>query len=141
MPKPKTELYKLVELVKFLRSPKGCPWDRVQTHKSLIPYLREEAKEVEVALKKGKWDEIEDELGDLLLQILLHADLQKAKGNFDLEDVAKAQRLKLIRRHPHVFGHADIRTAEAVLSNWKAIKARERKLRAADLAARKKRRR
>jgi MazG family protein len=131
---------KLVKLVAVLRSPKGCPWDRAQTHESLIPYLREEAKEVEQALLDGKWPEIEDELGDLLLQALLHAQIASEKGQFDIEDVAKAQRLKLIRRHPHVFGDADYKTPEAVKLNWKEIKGVERKQRQADLAARAKRR-
>jgi XTP/dITP diphosphohydrolase len=132
---------KLVALVRRLRSPKGCPWDRAQTHESLIPYLREESKEVEEALLKGEWHEIEDELGDLLLQALLHAQIAAEKGLFDIEDVAKAQRLKLTRRHPHVFGDADYRTPEAVKLNWKEIKTAERTMREADLKARVKKKR
>ena len=127
---------KLVKLIEKLRSPTGCPWDRAQTHESLIPYLREEAEEVEDALLKGEWHEIEDELGDLILQVLLHAQIAAEKGQFDIEDVAKAQRLKLTRRHPHVFGGADYRTPEAVKLNWDTIKAAERKVRAAEVAAR-----
>jgi MazG family protein len=127
---------KLVRLIATLRSPKGCPWDRAQTHETLVPYLREEAKEVEEALLKGEWHEIEDELGDLLLQVLLHAQIAAEKGRFDIEDVAKAQRLKLTRRHPHVFGSADYRTPQAVKLNWDTIKTAERKQRAADVAAR-----
>ena len=128
---------KLVKLVAKLRSPSGCPWDRAQTHESLIPYLKEESLEVEEALRGGKWHEIEDELGDLLLQALLHAQIAAEKGQFDIEDVAKAQRLKLTRRHPHVFGDADYRTPEAVKLNWKEIKGRERVQREADLKKRK----
>lgn len=131
---------KLVKLIEKLRSPTGCPWDRAQTHESLIPYLREEAKEVEEALLKGEWHEIEDELGDLLLQILLHSEIAREKKRFTLEDVARSQRLKLVRRHPHVFGDAQYKTAQAVLRNWDEIKKRERKLRRADVAARGKRR-
>lgn len=142
MAKPKTsEWAKLVALVARLRSPRGCPWDRAQSHESLIPYLREEAREVEQALRGGKWHEIEDELGDLLLQALLHAQIAAEKGRFDIEDVAKAQRLKLIRRHPHVFAEARHPTAKAVARNWKEIKRVERKLREADLAVRRNRRR
>jgi len=136
----KTELQKLVDIVARLRSPKGCPWDRKQTHLSLIPYLREEAGEVEEALRRGRWHEIEDELGDLLLQILLHSEIAREKKRFTLEDVARSQRLKLIRRHPHVFGDAQYKTAEAVLRNWDEIKKGERKLRRADVAARDRRR-
>ena len=137
MAKPKTsEWGKLVALVARLRSPHGCPWDRAQSHESLIPHLREESLEVEQALRGGKWQEIEDELGDLLLQALLHAQIAAEKGHFDIEDVAKAQRLKLMRRHPHVFAEADHPTAESVARNWKNIKTAERKLREADLAAR-----
>ena len=125
----------------FLCSPQGCPWDRKQTHVSLIPYLKEEAKEVEQALLRGRWHEIEDELGDLMLQVLLHSEIAKRKGHFNMQDVAKAQRLKLIRRHPHVFGDAKYPTAEAVHRNWGEIKKVERKQRAADVATRRKKRR
>lgn len=135
------ELRKLVAVVARLRSPKGCPWDRAQTHKSLIKYLREEALEVEGAIKKGTWHDIEDELGDLLLQVFLHAEIAKEKGRFDLEDIAKSQRLKLERRHPHVFGDGvKFKTAEEVLDHWDEIKKGERKLRRADIARRAKRR-
>ncbi len=137
MARKTTEWAKLCDLVKRLRSPKGCPWDRAQTHVSLIKYLREEAGEVEAALKRGRWHEIEDELGDLLLQVLLHCEIEREKGRFDIEDVAKAQRLKLERRHPHVFGRAEYKTAEDVLADWKTIKTRERALRKRDLAKRK----
>lgn len=126
----------LVGLVATLRSPKGCPWDRKQTHKSLIRYLREEAKEVEAALEKGTWHEIEDELGDLLLQVLLHAQIAKEGRRFDIQDVARSQYLKLKRRHPHVFGDATFKTAEEVKANWDAIKAKEIALRKKDLARR-----
>jgi uncharacterized protein YabN with tetrapyrrole methylase and pyrophosphatase domain len=120
----------LVALVERLRSKTGCPWDRAQTHVSLIKYLREESAEVEKALRRGKWDEIEDELGDLLLQVLLHAEIAREKA------------LKLHRRHPHVFGggkkYAD---ADAVLADWKTVKGYERALRARDVKARRRARR
>ncbi len=130
----------LVDLVAYLRSPKGCPWDRKQTHVSLIKYLREEALEVEKALKRGRWHEIEDELGDLLLQILLHSQIETERGRFDIQDVARAQYLKLKRRHPHVFAGLKIETAQGVLDVWERIKRRERVLRRADVRARESRR-
>ena len=126
-------LDELVAVVARLRSPKGCPWDREQTHKSLIKYLREEAKEVEGAIKKGAWHEIEDELGDLLLQVLLHAQIAQDNGQFDIQDVARSQALKLRRRHPHVFGSREFKSAEEVLRHWGAIKAGERNLRRRDV--------
>jgi len=131
-----SELSKLVRLVARLRSPEGCPWDREQTHESLLRYLREEAGEVEQAVKGGRWDELEDELGDLLLQVLLHAEIASERGDFDIEDVARAQYLKLKRRHPHVFGDLKFKTGAEVKLNWKVIKDAERKLRAQDLARR-----
>ena len=131
-------LDRLVTLIARLRSPKGCPWDREQTHLSLIKHLREEAKELEAALKKGTWHEIEDELGDVLLQVLLHAQIAKENRLFDIQDVARSQFLKLKRRHPHVFGDARASTAEDVLRNWDEIKGRERTLRERDVRRRKK---
>ncbi|MCX5788936.1 MAG: hypothetical protein NTX64_10595 [Elusimicrobia bacterium] len=136
MLRPLPELSRLVRLVARLRAPKGCPWDRAQTHVSLIRYLREEAKELERALRRGRWHEVEDELGDLLLQVLLHARIEEEAGRFDIEDVAKSQRLKLRRRHPHVFGKRRFKTPRQVLANWDRIKAEERRRREADLVRR-----
>ena len=130
------ELDRLVRLVATLRSPKGCPWDRAQTHASLIRFLREEARELAGALRRGRWEEIEDELGDLLLQVLLHADIEAEQGRFDIEDVARSQYLKLRRRHPHVFGRRRFKTPEQVLANWAEIKTDERRRRAADVTRR-----
>lgn len=129
-------LQELIETVAFLRSKDGCPWDRKQTHVSLIDYLREESKELEKALRRGDWHEIEDELGDLLLNILLHAQIEQEQGRFDIDDVARSQTVKLRRRHPHVFGDADYRTAAQVKRNWHAIKSHERELRRLDVARR-----
>jgi len=134
-----SELDRLAGLVARLRGTKGCPWDRKQTHLSLIKYLREEAKELEHALKKGKWHEIEDELGDILLQVFLHSEIAREKGQFDIQDVAKSQFLKLKRRHPHVFGDRKFSTAEEVLLNWDEIKKTEKVLRARDIGRRTKR--
>ncbi|MBI4347494.1 MAG: hypothetical protein HY553_11605 [Elusimicrobia bacterium] len=135
------EMARLARLVAKLRSPTGCPWDRAQDHVSLIPYLKEEAREVEKALRRGEWHDIEDELGDLLLQILLHAQIEDEQGRFDLEDVARSQYLKLRRRHPHVFGGTKFKTPKEVLRNWDRIKSVERGRRAADVRRRLARRR
>ena len=129
-------LDELVRVIARLRAPKGCPWDRKQTHASLIKYLREEARELEGAIRKGEWHELEDELGDLLLQILLHSQIAKEEGRFDIQDVARSQAVKLKRRHPHVFGSRRFRTAGEVLRHWGAIKEKERKLRRKDVSRR-----
>lgn len=133
-----SQLDRLAKTVAFLRSPKGCPWDRKQTHVSLIKYLREEARELEQALKGGEWHEIEDELGDLLLNIFLHARIAEEKGLFTIEDVARSQVLKLRRRHPHVFSNKKFKTAAQVKKNWHWIKDAERRRRALDVARRQK---
>jgi len=110
-----------------LRSPKGCPWDRQQTHRSLIPCLREEAKEVAAAIRGGDPHALREELGDLLLQIVFHAQLAREKGRFDFNDVVTTLTRKLVRRHPHVFGNTRARSAKAVLRQWRDIKAREKR--------------
>jgi tetrapyrrole methylase family protein/MazG family protein len=130
-------LDQLKSVVARLRSPKGCPWDRKQTHRSLIPFLREESEELAVALKRGRWGEMEDELGDILFHVMLHAKIAEENGQFTLEDVARSQAVKLMRRHPHVFARdRKFDTAEEVLRHWKEIKNEERVLRARDVAAR-----
>ena len=131
------DLDSLKAVVARLRSPRGCPWDREQTHRSLIPFLREESAELAAALKGGRWHEMEDELGDILFHVILHARIAEEKGLFTLEDVARSQALKLRRRHPHVFAR-DRRfdTAAEVLRHWKEIKSSERALRDRDVAKR-----
>ena len=109
-----------------LRSPDGCPWDREQTHESLRKHLLEEAYEVYDALEAGATPELAGELGDLLLQVVLHAQLAAEEGVFDLTDVEAAIATKLVRRHPHVFGEAEARTASDVNRQWERIKAQER---------------
>jgi tetrapyrrole methylase family protein/MazG family protein len=113
-------------LVARLRAPDGCPWDREQTHTSLRKFLLEESYEVYDALEAGSTPELAGELGDLLLQVVLHAHYAAEDGVFDLSDVYKAVMLKIIRRHPHVFGDVDARTVDDVLRNWERIKAAER---------------
>jgi MazG family protein len=109
-----------------LRAPDGCPWDREQTHQSLRSHLLEEAYEVYDALEEGATPELAGELGDLWLQIVLHAQLAAEAGVFDLADVQAAISTKIVRRHPHVFGDAEVRTASDVNRQWERIKATER---------------
>jgi MazG family protein len=109
-----------------LRAPDGCPWDREQTHASLRSPLLEEAYEVYDALEAGATPELAGELGDLLLQVVLHAQLAAEAGVFDLADVQAAIGSKIVRRHPHVFGDAEARTASDVNRQWERIKAQER---------------
>jgi len=109
-----------------LRAPDGCPWDREQTHLTLRKHLLEEAYEVYDALEEGASPALADELGDLLLQIVLHAEHAAEAGVFDLTDVYRSIMTKIVRRHPHVFGDVEARTAGEVLRNWETIKAAER---------------
>ncbi|HVM30070.1 MAG TPA: nucleoside triphosphate pyrophosphohydrolase [Candidatus Limnocylindrales bacterium] len=113
-------------LVARLRAPGGCPWDREQDHLSLRPFLLEEAYEVYDALEQGSTPALAGELGDLLLQVVLHAHYGAEAGVFDLTDVTRSTMTKIIRRHPHVFGDAVAGTADEVIRNWEQIKADER---------------
>src|SRR5690606_22319495 len=97
-------LERLRRIVHALRAPGGCPWDAEQTHESLVRHLIEETYEVAAAVRAGDRDELVDELGDLLLQPVFHAEIASETGRFDLDDVARAICEKLVRRHPHVFG-------------------------------------
>ena len=116
----------LVAVQARLRAPGGCPWDREQTHLTLRTYLIEEAYEVLDAIEKGNPEEMAEELGDLLLQVLFHADLARESGSFDLSDVITGIHDKMIRRHPHVFGNVKAETPAEVLKNWAQLKAREK---------------
>lgn len=109
-----------------LRAPGGCPWDAEQTHESLLPHLIEEAYEVAEAVRSGDRDAIVDELGDLLLQPVFHAEIASERGDFDLDTVARAIGDKLIRRHPHVFGESRVEDATDVLRQWDRIKRAEK---------------
>ncbi|MGE5620861.1 MAG: nucleoside triphosphate pyrophosphohydrolase [Sphingomonadaceae bacterium] len=115
-----------VRIVARLRAPDGCPWDRQQTHESLKPYVVEEAYEVVEAIDKGDPATLSEELGDLLLQVLLHAQIADEAGDFDVTDVIGAIAAKMVRRHPHVFGEVSVSGAQEVLANWEAIKRAER---------------
>lgn len=118
----------LLEIMAKLRGEGGCPWDREQTHKSLRIYMIEETYEVLEALDAGDKDKFCNELGDLLLQIVFHAQIAKENGDFDIGDVTTEVCRKLISRHPHIFGDVRADTADKVIENWEAIKKKEKKL-------------
>lgn len=124
---PATSMQAFQELVAHLRAPEGCPWDREQDHQSLRPNLLEEAYEVVDAIDKDDPAAMAEEFGDLLLQVVLHAQIASEYGEFTLADVINGIHTKLVRRHPHVFGDVDIDEADAVIKNWERLKAAERK--------------
>jgi tetrapyrrole methylase family protein/MazG family protein len=115
-----------------LRSPKGCPWDRQQTHQSLLKYLFEESREFKQSVRKKDYPNMEEELGDLLLQVVFHAQLAREKGRFSIDHVIQTLIRKLTLRHPHVFGYKaehrrhlknhSLKTARDVLNNWDILK-------------------
>ncbi len=115
----------LVEVVRRLRSPQGCPWDREQTHASLRATMLEEAYEVLEAIDEQSMPKLREELGDVLLQVLMQSEIATQTGDFTVGDVADAVREKLVRRHPHVFGATVVSGSEEVVRNWEALKAAE----------------
>ena len=117
--------HKLVELMALLRSPEGCPWDKEQTRETLKPMLIEEAYEVLEALDGDAPQELRDELGDLLFQIVFHGRIAEEKREFDVYDVCRSVYEKMVRRHPHVFGEASFENSKELLSQWEEIKAQE----------------
>ncbi len=124
-PDPK-QFDRLVEIVAQLRAPGGCPWDREQTHQSLVPGLIEEAYEVAEAIRMNDDANLREELGDLLLQVVMHAQVAAEAGRFTIEDVSREVAEKLVRRHPHVFGESEARDTGAVLKQWDEIKRAEK---------------
>ena len=125
-PKKLDQFSTLVDIIARLRAPDGCPWDRKQSHASLRENLLEECYEVLAALDEGDSAELCDELGDLLMQIVLQAQIAAEAGEFELGDVTKSINAKLIHRHPHIFGSGKIKDAEEVAHNWEALKGEER---------------
>lgn len=121
-----SELERLIEIVATLRSENGCQWDREQTHKSLRPNMLEEAYEAVDAIDEGDISNLREELGDVLLQVVLHAQIAKDNGEFDIEDVAKELADKLIHRHPHVFGNQEVHSTKEILDNWERLKKEEK---------------
>lgn len=124
---------RLRDIMRQLRDPEqGCPWDKQQTFRSIAPYTIEEAYEVAEAIEHNDLPQLQDELGDLLFQVVFHAQMAQEQGAFDFDDVATAIAEKLERRHPHVFGNAAIEDAEAQNQSWEAIKAQERQQQAGE---------
>lgn len=133
-PRGRWPLDSLVDVMARLRAPDGCPWDREQTHESLRRYMLEEAYEAVEAIDDGDPGHLCEELGDVLLQVVFHAQIAREAGRFDMRDVVAGITEKLIRRHPHVFGDASAATAEEVTRRWDAIKQAERGLQRAQSA-------
>src|SRR5437763_12797840 len=126
LPPVTKQFAKLCDIVAKLRAPGGCPWDREQTNESLLPALIEEAYEVAEAARAQDDAHFREELGDLLLLVVMHAQIACETGRFDIEDVIEQVSEKLVRRHPHVFGTGEARDAGAVLKQWEAIKREEK---------------
>jgi tetrapyrrole methylase family protein/MazG family protein len=125
------EALRLPETLRYItmrlrREPDGCPWDRQHTHASLTRYVLEEAYEVVEAIEEQDLEHLAEELGDLLLQVYLHAEIARQAGKFAIGDVFEQVNAKLIRRHPHVFGNAEVENTDQVAQNWEAIKRQER---------------
>ncbi|MFT2215210.1 nucleoside triphosphate pyrophosphohydrolase [Rhizobium giardinii] len=124
---PSKDITRLIEIMAALRQPEtGCPWDVVQTFETIKPYTLEEAYEVADAIERGDMDDLCDELGDLLLQVVFHARMAEEAGHFAFADVVEAITRKMIRRHPHVFARSDADTPEAVKLQWSEIKQAEK---------------
>lgn len=119
----------LLEVMDKLLSPQGCPWDREQTHQSLTRYLIEESYEVLEAIKEQDMDKLQEELGDVLLQVVFHAALAERAGYFSFADVARIVEQKMIRRHPHVFADMNLKTSDDVMDHWEGFKKQEGKTR------------
>jgi len=115
----------IFEVVHRLRAPDGCPWDKEQTHESLRPYLLEETYELLEAIDAGDNDKMREELGDLLLQVAMHAEIAAQEGRFDAAQVSEAEAAKMVKRHPHVFDTTQVADADEVLRNWEHQKAHE----------------
>lgn len=119
-------LEELIKTIDILRSENGCQWDREQTHQSLKPNMLEEAYEAVDAIDNNDMKHLKEELGDVLLQVLLHSQIAKEEGAFNIEDVAQELNEKLIRRHPHVFASTEVSSTEDIVNNWEAIKKQEK---------------
>ncbi|MDF1479435.1 MazG family protein [Leifsonia sp. H3M29-4] len=130
---PHPKLDELIATLEHLRAPGGCAWDREQTHASLVQYLVEETHELVDAIEAGDDAELVEELGDVLYQVLFHADIAAEEGRFTLEDVAAHMTAKMVGRHPHVFGDAIAETPDAVMASWDRLKAVEKPGRASVL--------
>jgi MazG family protein len=123
-------MLELIAIMERLRGPQGCPWDKHQSHRSLLPYLFSEAAEVKQAVRKRDWDNLKEELGDVLLQVVFHSQIAREEGRFDMSDVITGISEKLRRRHPHVFGGKKLATPAQVRRQWEEIKRAEKLQRA-----------
>lgn len=119
-------LKELIDVIRKLRAPDGCQWDREQTHKTLRPNMLEEAYEAVDAIDDDDMVHLKEELGDVLLQVVLHAQIAEEEGAFNIDDVAKGIKDKLIHRHPHVFGNLKVNSTDEILQNWDKLKAEEK---------------
>ena len=124
--RPSYNFQDLVEIVRILRHPGGCPWDQEQTHQSIRRNFLEEAYEVAEAIDEGSIEHLKEELGDVLLQVLFHTSIEEDAGRFNLDDVADGVCKKLIYRHPHVFGNVTVSSTGEILSNWEELKKKEK---------------
>ncbi len=120
----------LLNIVAELRSDHGCPWDKAQTHESMIKCLREECEEVVAAIEQKDDENLCEELGDVMLQVLMHSQIASEEKRFTIEDVVDMLAQKLVRRHPHVFGGEKALTAEEGLASWEAVKQKEKEAKA-----------
>ncbi|WMI82720.1 nucleoside triphosphate pyrophosphohydrolase [Anaerotignum sp. MB30-C6] len=124
----KYSLGDLVDIIKRLRGEGGCPWDRVQTHESLRESMLEEAYEAVDAIERKDMENLKEELGDFLMQVVFHAEIEEEAGQFTIEDVIQGICKKMVYRHPHVFGDKEANTADEVLMNWEALKKEEKQI-------------
>ncbi len=118
---------KLVDILEQLRGEHGCPWDKKQNYETLLKYLFEESEEYKQAVLNKDYDNMKEELGDVLLQVIFHAQIAKENNKFDIYDVLDTINEKMIRRHPHVFGNSTAKTEEEIRVEWNKIKAEEKK--------------
>lgn len=133
-PKNLREFQSLVEVIEALRGPNGCPWDKQQTHESLTRFAIEEAHELADAIDSGDIKEVQAELGDLLLQVVLHSEIARQNGSFDIADVIETLNEKMVRRHPHVFSETKVKDADHVKINWEQIKEKEKSDRSSNVS-------
>lgn len=125
--KAKTKFIQLKEVFAALHGPNGCMWDKKQTHKSILKDLQEEVDEFVHAVRKNDLHNMKEELGDLLLHVMFHAQMASKEGLFDVEEVIDGLIKKLKRRHPHVFGNTKVHSTRQIIANWKKIKMQEKK--------------
>jgi len=125
MTKSQKKFNELINIVRKLRAPKGCPWDRVQTHTTLKPYMVEEVYEALEAIDQKDYKKLAEELGDMLLHVVMQAEMGREEGKFTIDDVIASISAKMIRRHPHVFSNKKVKSVEEVWKRWEEIKAKE----------------